>query len=160
MTGLNKILLSEKDIPEEWYNIQVDMPRPCLPALHPGTGKPIDPEALAPIFPEALIKQEVSKERFIHIPEEVREVYKLWRPTPLYRAYFFEKLLDTPARLYYKYEGVSPSGSHKPNTAVPQAYYNKAEGVKRLTTETGAGQWGARLVLHASISVSVSKSIW
>lgn len=145
MTRLNKILLSERDIPEQWYNIQADMPKPCLPALHPGTGKPIGPEALSPIFPEALIKQEVSKETFIDIPEEVREVYKLWRPTPLYRAYFFEKFLDTPAKIYYKYEGVSPSGSHKPNTAVPQAYYNKAEGVKRLTTETGAGQWGSAL---------------
>ena len=121
------------------------MPNPCLPALHPGTRKPIGPEALAAIFPEALIKQEVSKERFIRIPEEVREVYKLWRPTPLYRAHYLEKLLDTPAKIYYKYEGVSPSGSHKPNTAVPQAYYNKAEGVRRLTTETGAGQWGSAL---------------
>src|SRR5919109_1122393 len=118
MTDSTKILLSEKDVPEKWYNIQADMHNPCLPALHPGTGNPIGPEALAPIFPEGLIKQEVSKERFIHIPEEVREVYKLWRPTPLYRAHFFEKLLDTPAKIFYKYEGVSPSGSHKPNTAV------------------------------------------
>lgn len=145
MTDSTKILLSEKDVPEHWYNIQADMPNPCLPALHPGTRKPIGPEALAAIFPEALIKQEVSKERFIRIPEEVREVYKLWRPTPLYRAHYLEKLLDTPAKIYYKYEGVSPSGSHKPNTAVPQAYYNKAEGVRRLTTETGAGQWGSAL---------------
>jgi tryptophan synthase beta chain len=141
----NKVLLSEKDIPRQWYNIQADMPNRCLPALDPVTANPISPEKLMPIFPKELIEQEVSRERFIDIPDEVRDVYKLWRPTPLYRARFFERLLDTPARIYYKYEGVSPTGSHKPNTAVAQAYYNKKEGVRRLTTETGAGQWGSAL---------------
>ncbi len=145
MDKSRKILLSENEIPEHWYNIQADMPNPMLPPLHPGTKQPIGPEDLAPLFPMELIKQEVSKERWIEIPEEVREVYKMWRPTPLYRAYGLEKLLDTPAKIYYKYEGVSPAGSHKPNTAVPQAYYNKIEGVKKLTTETGAGQWGSAL---------------
>ena len=121
------------------------MPNKPLPPLHPGTKEPIGPEALAPLFPMELIKQEVSTEKWIDIPDEVRNVYSLWRPTPLYRAYNFEKMLDTPAKIYYKYEGVSPSGSHKPNTAVAQAYYNKHEGVKRITTETGAGQWGSAL---------------
>jgi len=145
MAKIKKITLSESEIPDKWYNIQPDMPNPCLPPLHPGTGQPIGPEDLAPLFPMELIKQEVSQESWVEIPEEVREVYKFWRPTPLYRAYDFEKLLDTPAKIYYKYEGVSPAGSHKPNTAVPQAYYNKKEGVRRLTTETGAGQWGSAL---------------
>ncbi len=140
-----KITLSENEIPESWYNIVADMPNKPMPPLHPGTKEPIGPEALAPLFPMALIMQEVSAEKYIPIPEEVRDVYKLWRPTPLYRAYGLEKMLDTPAKIYYKYEGVSPSGSHKPNTAVPQAYYNKVEGVKRITTETGAGQWGSAL---------------
>ncbi len=145
MNKTKKFLLTEKEIPEQWYNIQADMPNPTLPPLHPGTKQPVGPQDLAPLFPMELIKQEVSKERWIDIPEEVREVYKMWRPSPLFRAYDFEKLLDTPAKIYYKYEGVSPAGSHKPNTAVPQAYYNKMEGVKRLTTETGAGQWGSAL---------------
>ena len=140
-----KITLSENEIPENWYNIVADMPNKPLPPLHPGTKKPIGPEALAPLFPMALIMQEVSPEKYIPIPDEVRDIYKLWRPTPLYRAHNLEKLLDTPAKIYYKYEGVSPSGSHKPNTAVPQAYYNMKEGVKRITTETGAGQWGSAL---------------
>ena len=140
-----KFNLTEKEIPTKWYNIQADMPNPMLPPLHPGTKQPIGPEDLAPIFPMELIKQEVSKERWIEIPEEVRDLYKIWRPTPLYRAYRLEKLLDTPAKIYYKYEGTSPAGSHKPNTAIPQAYYNKQEGVKKLTTETGAGQWGCAL---------------
>ena len=140
-----KILLSENEIPDKWYNIVADMPNKPLPPLHPGTKEPIGPDALAPLFPMELIKQEVSAEKWIDIPDEVRNVYSLWRPTPLYRAYNFEKMLDTPARIYYKYEGVSPSGSHKPNTAVAQAYYNKQEGVKRITTETGAGQWGSAL---------------
>ncbi len=140
-----KITLSEKEIPEQWYNILADMPNKPLPPLHPGTKEPIGPEALAPLFPMALIEQEVSTEKWIDIPEEVRDIYAMWRPTPLYRAYGLEKALDTPAKIYYKYEGVSPSGSHKPNTAVPQAYYNKQEGVKRITTETGAGQWGSAL---------------
>jgi tryptophan synthase beta chain len=145
MKKTKKFLLSENEIPEQWYNIQADMPNAMLPPLHPGTKQPIGPEDLAPLFPMELIKQEVSKERWIDIPEEVRDIYKMWRPTPLYRAYNLEKLLDTPAKIYYKYEGVSPAGSHKPNTAVAQAYYNKAEGVKKLTTETGAGQWGSAL---------------
>ena len=141
----HKILLTEKEIPEKWYNIIADMPNKPLPPLNPATKEPIGPEALAPLFPMALIEQEVSEEKWIDIPEEVRDIYKQWRPTPLYRAHNLEKMLDTPAKLYYKYEGVSPSGSHKPNTAVPQAYYNKQEGVKRITTETGAGQWGSAL---------------
>ncbi len=140
-----KIILTENEIPENWYNIIADMPNKPLPPLHPGTKEPIGPEALAPLFPMELIKQEVTAEKWVEIPEEVRDVYKLWRPTPLYRAYGLEKALDSPAKIYYKYEGVSPSGSHKPNTAVPQAYYNKQEGVKRITTETGAGQWGSAL---------------
>lgn len=140
-----KITLSENEIPTAWYNILHDMPNKPMPPLHPGTKQPIGPEDLAPLFPMELIKQEVATDKWIEIPEEVREIYKMWRPTPLYRAYGFEKLLDTPAKIYYKYEGVSPTGSHKPNTAVPQAYYNKLEGTKRITTETGAGQWGSSL---------------
>jgi tryptophan synthase beta chain len=146
-----KILLPETDLPRQWYNILPDLPSPLPPPLHPATKAPIGPEALAPLFPMELIKQEVSSERFIDIPEEVREVYKMWRPTPLYRAVRLEQALDTPAHIYYKYEGVSPAGSHKPNTAVPQAYYNKQEGVRRLTTETGAGQWGSALAFAANI---------
>ncbi len=145
MPQQRKITLTEREIPTHWYNIQADMPNPTLPPLHPGTKQPIGPEDLAPLFPMELIKQEVSQERWIEIPEEVRDVYAMWRPTPLFRAYNLEKALDTPAKIYYKYEGVSPSGSHKPNTAVPQAYYNQKEGVKRITTETGAGQWGSAL---------------
>ena len=145
MKQIKKFLLPEDQIPENWYNIQADMPNPTLPPLHPGTKQPLGPADLAPLFPMELIKQEVSQERWIEIPEAVREAYKIWRPTPLYRAYNFEKLLDTPAKIYYKYEGVSPAGSHKPNTAIPQAYYNKMEGVKKITTETGAGQWGSAL---------------
>ena len=140
-----KLILEEKDLPKAWYNIQADLPKPLPPIMHPGTKKPIGPDDLAPLFPMALIGQEVSQERWIEIPEEVREVYKLWRPTPLFRAHRLEKALNTPARIYYKYEGVSPAGSHKPNTAVAQAYYNKQQGVKRLSTETGAGQWGSAL---------------
>lgn len=140
-----KILLTEKEIPEKWYNIIADMPNKPLPPLHPETKAPIGPEALAPLFPMALIQQEVATEKWITIPDEVRHIYSMWRPTPLYRAYGLEQALDTPAKIYYKYEGVSPSGSHKPNTAVAQAYYNKQEGVKRITTETGAGQWGSAL---------------
>ncbi len=142
-----KVVLDEKEMPTAWYNIQADLPQPLPPVLHPGTHQPIGPADLAPLFPMELIKQEVSTERYIDIPEEVQEIYKLWRPSPLYRATRLEKLLDTPAKIYYKYEGVSPAGSHKPNTSVPQAYYNKMEGVKRLTTETGAGQWGTALAM-------------
>jgi tryptophan synthase beta chain len=140
-----KFLLEEKDIPEKWYNIQADLKTPLPPPLHPGTKQPIGPADLAPLFPMELIKQEVSQERWIEIPDEIRNVYRLWRPTPLFRARRLEKALDTPARIYYKYEGGSPAGSHKPNTAVAQAYYNKKEKVARLSTETGAGQWGSAL---------------
>ena len=137
--------LPQSAIPQNWYNIQADLPRPLPPVLHPGTKQPVGPDDLAPLFPMALIMQEVSQDRYIPIPEEVREVYKLWRPTPLLRARQLEKVLDTPAHIYYKYEGVSPSGSHKLNTATPQAFYNKQEGIGGLTTETGAGQWGTAL---------------
>ncbi len=140
-----KIHLAEHDMPTHWYNVVADMPNKPLPPLHPGTRQPVGPEDLAPLFPMELIKQEVTAERYVEIPDEIRAIYQLWRPTPLIRATNLEKALDTPAKIYYKYEGVSPSGSHKPNTAVAQAYYNKQEGVKRITTETGAGQWGTAL---------------
>jgi len=140
-----KIFLSEKETPTRWYNVVADMPNKPLPPLHPGTKQPVGPADLEPIFPMELIKQEVTAEQYVEIPEQVQDIYKLWRPTPLVRAYGLEKALDTPAKIYYKYEGVSPSGSHKPNTAVPQAYYNKMQGVKRIATETGAGQWGTAL---------------
>src|ERR671933_613726 len=140
-----KYLLSEDQMPTAWYNIQADFPTPLPPVLHPGTGQPITPDDLAPLFPMSLIEQEVSQERWIEIPDEVQSIYRQWRPTPLYRARRLEKALDTPAKIYYKYEGVSPAGSHKPNTAVAQAYYNKEAGITRLTTETGAGQWGSAL---------------
>jgi len=146
-----KILLGEKDIPEKWYNIQADLPNPIPPHLHPGTKKPLGPEDLAPLFPMELIKQEVSTERWVEIPEEVRDIYKQWRPSPLFRAKRLEKLLKTPAKIYYKYEGVSPSGSHKSNTAIAQAYYNMKQGVKRIATETGAGQWGSALSLACNL---------
>jgi tryptophan synthase beta chain len=145
-----KYVLSEKDLPTKWYNIQADFKSPLAPPLHPGTGQPIGPQDLAPLFPMELIKQEVSQERWIEIPDEVRDILRLWRPTPLYRARRLEKALDTPAHIYYKYEGVSPAGSHKPNTAVAQAYYNKREKVARLSTETGAGQWGSALAQACS----------
>jgi tryptophan synthase beta chain len=140
-----KIFLPESEMPRQWYNIQADMPTPMEPPLHPGTGQPAGPEDFAPIFPMPLIEQEVSQERFIDIPEEVLDKYRYWRPSPLYRAYSLEKALDTPARIYFKNEGVSPAGSHKPNTAIAQAYYNKISGTKKITTETGAGQWGSAL---------------
>src|SRR6201987_3752919 len=139
--------LPQDRIPRAWYNILADLPTPMAPPLHPGTLKPIGPDDLAPLFPMALIMQEVSTERESEIPDPVRQVYGQWRPTPLFRARRLEKALDTPARIYYKYEGVSPAGSHKPNTAVAQAYYNKIEGTKRLATETGAGQWGSSLAM-------------
>ncbi|MCP5368448.1 MAG: TrpB-like pyridoxal phosphate-dependent enzyme [Hyphomicrobiales bacterium] len=151
MSDTIKYLLPEERIPKAWYNIAADLPKPLAPVLHPGTGQPIGPDDLAPLFPMALIGQEVSTEREIEIPEPVRDVYKLWRPSPLYRARRLEKALDTPAKIYYKYEGVSPSGSHKPNTAVAQAFYNKEEGTKRLSTETGAGQWGSSLAFAGSL---------
>ena len=140
-----KFILDEKEMPTSWYNILPDLPEPLPPVLHPATGKPVTPDDLAPIFPMALIMQEFSPERYIEIPEEVQAIYRTWRPTVLHRAYRLEKALDTPAKIFYKYEGTSQAGSHKPNTAVAQAYYNKKEGVKRLATETGAGQWGSAL---------------
>ena len=140
-----KYLLTEDEMPRTWYNIMPDLPRPPEPFLHPGTKQPVTPDDLAPLFPMALIMQEVSTERYIEIPEPVRQVYTQWRPSPLFRARRLEKALDTPARIYYKYEGVSPVGSHKPNTAVAQVYYNKQEGVSKISTETGAGQWGSAL---------------
>ncbi len=142
-----KYLLPEDRIPRAWYNIVPHLPKPPAPVLHPGTHKPVGPDDLAPLFPMSLILQEVSTEPEIEIPDPVRQVYAQWRPSPLYRARRLEKMLDTPARIYYKYEGVSPAGSHKPNTAVPQAFYNKEEGIKRLATETGAGQWGSSLAM-------------
>ena len=149
-THRTKYVLDEADLPTQWYNIQADLQTPASPVLHPGTGQPIGPQDLMPLFPMALIAQEVSQERWIDIPEEVRDVLRLWRPSPLYRARRLERALDTPARIYYKYEGVSPAGSHKPNTSVAQAYYNKLEGLTRLTTETGAGQWGSALAMACS----------
>ncbi len=149
-----KYILTEKDMPKQWYNIAADLPAAGIempPVLHPATGKPIGPDDLAPLFPMALIMQEVSTERYIDIPEPVLDVYRMWRPTPLIRARRWEKALDTPAHIYFKYEGISPSGSHKPNTAVAQAFYNAQEGVRRLTTETGAGQWGSALAFACSV---------
>jgi len=146
-----KFVLDESRIPRSWYNIAADLPEPAPPVLHPGTGQPIGPGDLAPLFPMELIKQVVSTEREIEIPDEVREAYALYRPSALYRAHRLEKALDTPAHIYYKYEGGSPSGSHKPNTALPQAFYNKAEGVTRMATETGAGQWGSALAFAGSV---------
>jgi tryptophan synthase beta chain len=145
MSDQKKFYLSENDIPKQWYNVQADMPSPLEPALHPGTKDPAGPDDFAPLFPMELIMQEVSQDRWIDIPEPVRDMYKTWRPTPLIRAINLEKALGTPAKIYYKYEGVSPVGSHKPNTAVAQAFYNKAEGTKQIVTETGAGQWGSAL---------------
>ena len=147
MSTQHKYLLDESRLPKAWYNINADMPVPPQPVLHPGTLEPVTPDFLSVLFPMSLIMQEISAERYIEIPEPVREIYKLWRPTPLMRAVRLEKALDTPAHIYYKYEGVSPVGSHKPNTAVPQAFYNKEAGTKALTTETGAGQWGSALAM-------------
>jgi tryptophan synthase beta chain len=146
-----KFTLDESRLPEAWYNIVADLPSPPPPVLHPGTGQPVGPDDLAPLFPMEIILQEVSTERTLSIPEEVRDIYRQWRPTPLYRARRLERALDTPARIFYKYEGVSPTGSHKPNTAVAQAYYNKREGVRRITTETGAGQWGSSLAFAGGL---------
>ena len=150
MGEYTKVILEESEIPTQWYNIIADLPAPPPPPLHPHTHEPVGPDDLAPLFPMDLILQEVSQERYIDILGEVLDVSKLWRPSPLYRARRLEKLLDTPARIFYKYEGVSPAGSHKPNTSVPQAYYNAKEGVKKLTTETGAGQWGSALAFAAT----------
>ena len=151
MSDQLKYFLEESKMPKTWYNISADLPKPMEPPLHPGTLKPIGPDDLAPLFPMALIGQEVSQEREIEIPEPVRNIYKQWRPSPLYRARNLEKFLDTPAKIYYKYEGVSPTGSHKPNTAVAQAFFNKEEGTKKITTETGAGQWGSSLAFACQI---------
>lgn len=158
MSKERKFNLPESQMPRQWYNVVADMPNKPLPPLHPGTKKPIGPEDLSAIFPMELIKQEVSTERYIDIPEEVQDIYKIWRPTPLIRATRLEKFLDTPAKIYYKNESVSPAGSHKPNTAVPQAYYNYKAGVKKMTTETGAGQWGSALAFatqHFGIDLKV-----
>src|SRR6202011_1606116 len=141
-----KILLDESEIPANWYNVVADMPKPPAPLLG-GDGKPVNPQSLAAIFPPAIIEQEISRERWIPIPEPVREIYRQWRPTPMFRARRLEQALGTPAKIYYKYEGVSPAGSHKPNTSVPQAYFNHMAGVHRLATETGAGQWGSALAM-------------
>lgn len=146
-----KFLLEENEMPKAWYNIQADLPKPLPPVMHPGTGLPIGPQDLAVLFPMELIKQEVSQERYIEIPEPVRDIYRLYRPSPLMRARRLEKALDTPAQIYYKYEGVSPVGSHKLNTSIAQAFYNKQEGTKRLTTETGAGQWGTALAFACNV---------
>ncbi len=151
MSETVKYLLDETKLPKTWYNIAADLPEPLAPVMHPGTGQPIGPDDLAPLFPMALIGQEVSTDREIEIPEPVREVYRLWRPSPLFRARRLEQAIDTPAHIYYKYEGVSPAGSHKPNTSVAQAFYNKEEGTKRLTTETGAGQWGSALAFAGNL---------
>jgi tryptophan synthase beta chain len=146
-----KIVLSDKEIPTKWYNIMADMPNLPKPPLHPATKQPVGPQDLTPIFPMALIEQEMTQERWIDIPEEVLDIYSLWRPAPLFRAHRLEKLLGTPAKIYYKYEGVSPAGSHKPNTAIPQAFYNKQAGMKRIATETGAGQWGTSMALAGKL---------
>src|SRR6516162_2456722 len=154
-----KITLDESEIPRQWYNVIPDLPAPPPLPLHPGTLQPVGPADLAPLFPMELIRQEVATDSWIDIPAEVLDVYRLWRPTPLYRAHRLERALNTPARIYYKYEGVSPAGSHKPNTAVPQAFYNAAEGTKRLTTETGAGQWGSALAF-ACAQYGIDCEIW
>lgn len=146
-----KIMLSERDIPTKWYNIMADMPNLPRPPIHPATKEPVGPNDLSAIFPMSLIEQEVTEKRWIDIPEDVLKVYTLWRPTPMYRAYRLEEALGTPAKIYYKYEGVSPAGSHKPNTSVPQAYYNKEAGIKKIATETGAGQWGSALCFAGSL---------
>ena len=151
MGDQTKYLLDESRIPKRWYNIQADLPKPLAPVLHPGTLQPIGPDDLAPLFPMELILQEVSTEREIDIPEPVRDIYRLWRPSPLFRAHRLEKALGTPAKIFYKYEGVSPAGSHKPNTAVAQAFYNREAGIRRLTTETGAGQWGSSLAFAGAL---------
>ena len=151
MSDTIKYVLDETRIPKTWYNLAADLPKPLPPVLHPGTQQPLGPDDLAPIFPMALIMQEVSTERDIEIPEPVRQTYRQWRPSPLFRARRLERALDTPAKIYYKYEGVSPAGSHKPNTAVAQAFYNKQSGVKKLSTETGAGQWGSALAFAGAL---------
>src|SRR5215475_1224242 len=159
MSERTKFILDESQIPSAWYNVIPDLPSPPPPPLHPGTGQPAGPDDLAPLFPMELIRQEVTGDHYVDIPGAVIDVYRLWRPTPLYRAHRLEKALNTPARIYYKYAGVSPAGSHKPNTAVPQAYYNSLEGTKRLTTETGAGQWGSSLAF-ACAQYGIDCEVW
>ena len=151
MSDQVKFVLDETHIPKTWYNLVADLPKPLPPVLHPGTKQPIGPADLEPLFPMELILQEVSAERYIDIPEPVRDVYRMWRPSPLIRARRLEQKLGTPAKIYFKYEGVSPAGSHKPNTAVPQAWYNQQAGIKRLSTETGAGQWGSSLAFAGAL---------
>ncbi len=151
MTETIKYLLPEAEIPKTWYNLMADLPRPPAPPLHPATKQPIGPDDLAPLFPQSLIMQEVATDRDIEIPEPVRRIYRQWRPAPLYRARNLEKVLDTPARIYYKYEGVSPAGSHKPNTAVAQAFFNHDAGIRKISTETGAGQWGSALAFAGAL---------
>ena len=160
MSEPTKYLLAESEIPTTWTNLMADLGPPPNPPLHPGTKEPLGPEDLAPLFPIALIEQEMSAEPEIAIPDEVREIYALWRPTPLFRARRLEQALDTPAHIYYKYEGVSPAGSHKPNTAIPQAYYNKAEGIRKLATETGAGQGARPSPSPARCSTSSARCSW
>jgi tryptophan synthase beta chain len=155
----HKYLLDESQMPTSWYNIIPDLPAPPPPPLHPGTHEPVGPDDLAPLFPMDLILQEVSSDRYIPIPDEVQDIYRLWRPSPLYRAHRLEKALGTPAHIYYKYEGVSPSGSHKSNTAVPQVYYNAKAGIRKLTTETGAGQWGTALAFACAL-FDVDCEVW
>ncbi len=159
MADYSKVLLDESEMPTQWYNVIPDLPSPPPPPLHPGTHEPIGPDDLAPLFPMALIMQEVSNESYIDIPGGVLDVYRLWRPSPLFRARRLEQLLDTPAKIFYKYEGVSPAGSHKPNTSVPQAYYNHQEGITKLTTETGAGQWGSALAF-ATAQYGIECEVW
>ena len=160
MGDYTKLTLDESEMPTQWYNVIPDLPEPPPPVPHPGTHEPIGPADLAPLFPMELILQEVSQESYVDIPAEVMDVYRLWRPSPLYRARRLEKLLDTPAKIFYKYEGVSPAGSHKPNTAVPQAYYNAQEGVRKLTTETGAGNGAQRWPSPVPSSASNAKCGW
>jgi tryptophan synthase beta chain len=159
LQGPTKIILDESKLPTQWYNLIADLPSSPPPYLHPGTLQPVGPDDLAPLFPPELIGQEVTRERYVDIPGPVLDVYRLWRPSPLYRAYRLERALGTPARIYYKYEGVSPAGSHKPNTAVPQAYYNAQAGMRRLTTETGAGQWGTALAF-ACAQFALDCEVW
>ncbi len=159
MADPTKVMLDEAEIPTQWYNIIPDLPEPPPPVLHPGTHQPVGPDDLAPLFPMQLIGQEVSQDSYVDIPGEVLDIYRMWRPSPLYRARRLERLLDTPARIYYKYEGVSPAGSHKPNTSVPQAFYNAQEGAKKLTTETGAGQWGSALAF-ACAQFGLECEVW
>ncbi len=159
MSDQTKIILDESQLPTHWYNIIPDLPAPPPPPLHPATHEPVGPDDLAPLFPMDLILQEVTQDRFVEIPEEVRDIYRLWRPSPLYRARRLEQAIGTPARIYYKYEGVSPAGSHKPNTAVPQAFYNSKAGVRKITTETGAGQWGSALAFACQM-FGIECEVW